>query len=98
MGRITIFNFLNTLQTISCKVALPIYIPTNSSLGFPDGARGKEPITNARDTRDMGSKSGSGTSPGVGNGNLLQYSCLEIPWTEEPGGLQSMGPQRVRHD
>ena len=21
-----------------------------------------------------------------------------IPWTEEPGGLQSMGPQRVRHD
>ena len=22
----------------------------------------------------------------------------EIPWTEEPGGLQSMGPQRVRHD
>ena len=22
----------------------------------------------------------------------------KIPWTEEPGGLQSMGPQRVRHD
>ena len=22
----------------------------------------------------------------------------EIPWTEEPGGLQSMGSQRVRHD
>ena len=22
----------------------------------------------------------------------------EIPWTEDPGGLQSMGPQRVRHD
>ena len=29
----------------------------------------------------------------------LRYSCLEkIPWTEEPGGLQSMGPHRVRHD
>ena len=28
----------------------------------------------------------------------LQYSCLEIPWTEEPGGLQSMGSQRVGHD
>ena len=28
-----------------------------------------------------------------------QYSCLEkIPWTEEPGGLQSMGLQRVGHD
>ena len=28
----------------------------------------------------------------------LQYSRLEIPWTEEPGGLQSMGPLRVGHD
>ena len=28
----------------------------------------------------------------------LQYSCLEIPWTEEPGRLQSMGLQRVGHD
>ena len=26
-----------------------------------------------------------------GNGTLLQYSCLENPWTEEPGRLQSMG-------
>ena len=33
-----------------------------------------------------------------GNGNPLQYSCLEIQWTEEPGGLQSMWSQRVRHD
>ena len=32
------------------------------------------------------------------NGNPLQYSCLENPWTEEPGRLQSMGLQRVRHD
>ena len=29
-----------------------------------------------------------------GNGNLLQYSCLEIPWTEEPGGLPSVGLQK----
>ena len=33
-----------------------------------------------------------------GNDNPLQYSCLENPWTEEPGGLQSMGSQRVGHD
>jgi len=33
-----------------------------------------------------------GRSPGEGN------SCLENPWTEEPGGLQSMGSQRVRLD
>ena len=30
-------------------------------------------------------------SPGEGNGNPLWYFCLEIPWTEGPGGLQSMG-------
>ena len=35
---------------------------------------------------------------GEGNGNPLQYSCLENSWTEEPGGLQSMGSQKVGHD
>ena len=38
---------------------------------------------------------GWGRSPGEGNGNPLQYSCWEIPWTEEPGGIQSVGSQRV---
>ena len=33
-----------------------------------------------------------------GNGSPLQYSCLENPWTEEHGRLQSMGSLRVRHD
>ena len=40
-----------------------------------------------------GSISVSGRSHGGRNGNPLQYSCWEIPWTEEPGGLQSMGSQ-----
>ena len=35
---------------------------------------------------------------GEGNGTPLQYSCLENPWMEEPGGLQSMGSRRVGHD
>ena len=35
---------------------------------------------------------------GEGNGNPLQYSCLENPMDGEPGRLQSMGLQRVRHD
>ena len=39
-----------------------------------------------------------GGSPEEGNGYPLQYSCLENPWTEEPGGLQSIESQRVRHD
>ena len=41
---------------------------------------------------------GSERSPGEGNGNQLQYLAWKIPWTEEPGGLQSMGSQRVGHD
>ena len=45
----------------------------------------------------MGLIPGSGISPGVGSGNPLQHSCLEIPWTEEPSGLQSTGSQRVGH-
>ena len=47
---------------------------------------------------DPGLIPGSGRSPGGGNGNPLQYSCLENTWAEEPGGLQSVGWQRVRPD
>jgi len=39
-----------------------------------------------------------GRSPEEGNGNPLHILALKIPWMEEPGGLQSMGLQRVRHD
>ena len=39
----------------------------------------KESACNAGDTADVGSVPGSGRSPGEGNGNLLQYSCLENP-------------------
>ena len=42
---------------------------------------------NAGDAGDMGSVPGLERSPGGGNGNLLQYSCLKTPWTEEPGWL-----------
>ena len=41
---------------------------------------------------------GLGRSPGEGNGNPLQYSCLENPMDKELGGLQSMGLQRVKPD
>ena len=39
----------------------------------------KNPPANAGDTGDAGSIPGLGRSPGVGNGNPLQYSCLEDP-------------------
>ena len=41
---------------------------------FPGGSDSKEPACNVG---DLGSIPGSGRSPGEGNGNPLQYSCLE---------------------
>ena len=51
--------------------------------------KGKEA---ACSTGDRDSIPGLGRSPGEGSGNPLQVSCLEIPWTEDPGGLQFKGP------
>ena len=46
------------------------------------------------DAGDSGLIPGLERFPRGGNGNLLQYSCWEIPWTEEPGGLQSVGSHK----
>ena len=52
----------------------------SATKGFPGGASGKKNLpANAGDIRDAGSKPGLGISPGGGNGNPLQYSCLENP-------------------
>ena len=66
--------------------------------GFLGSTVVKNPPANTRNTGDVGSIPGSGRSSGGGNGNPLQYFAREIPWTEEPGGLESMGSQRVRYD
>ena len=47
-----------------------------SIMGFPGGSEGKVSACNAG---DLGLIPGSGRSPGEGNGNPLQYSCLENP-------------------
>ena len=65
------------------------------SLSFPGGSDGKASVYNA-ETRVQS----------LGPEDLLEkematHSSIlawKIPWTEEPGGLQSMGSQRVRHD
>ena len=49
---------------------------TNQEPGLPRWQSGEE-SANAEDARDAGSVPGSGRSPGEGNGNPLQYSCLE---------------------
>ena len=58
----------------------------------------KSPPANARDIKDMGSIPGLGRSPGGGNGNPIQYFCLESPMGRGAGGLQSMRLQRVGHN
>ena len=68
---------------------------SKSHVGLPWEPDGEESTCNAG---DMSSIPGLGRSPREGNGNPLQYSCLRTPLTEEPGRLQSTGPQRVGHD
>ena len=58
----------------------------------------KDPPANSGDIRDAGSIPGLGRSPGGGHGNPLQYPCLGNPMDREPGGLQSMGLHRIRHN
>ena len=64
--------------------------PEGLVLGFTGGSVIKNLPA---DAGQVGSSLESGRSPGVENGNPPRYSCLENPWTEEPGGLQ----KRVRH-
>ena len=64
-----------------------------SSKGFPGGSAVKNPPGNAG---DMGSNTGSGRSPREGNGNPLQYSCLENPmdkgaWWATVHGITTVG-------
>ena len=65
--------------------------------GLPQWLSGKESACNVGDTGDLGLISELGRSPGGGHGTPA-FLPGEIPSTEEPGGLQSMGFQRVGDD
>ena len=54
----------------------PCAVSLTCNLGFPGGSEVQNPPANAE---DAGSIPGSGRSPGKGNGNLFQYSCLGNP-------------------
>ena len=58
----------------------------------------KNPSANAGDIKDVSSIPGFGRSPGEGPATHSSILAWRIPWTEEPGRLQSIGLQRVRHD
>ena len=58
----------------------------------------KNPRASAGDTRAAGSVPGWGRFPGGGMATHSSILAWRIPWTEEPGGLQSIGSQGVGHD
>ena len=58
----------------------------------------KNPPANARDVRDAVSVPGSGRSLEESMATHSSMLSWRIPWTEEPGGLQSIRSQKVRHD
>ena len=62
---------------------------------FPGGSDGKEPA--CMQDIQVQSQSGEGALE-KGMATHRSIPAWRIPWTEEPGGLQSMGSQRVRHD
>ena len=68
---------------------------TSGKEDFPGGLDGKASVYNSG---DPGSIPGLERCPGEGNGNPLQYYCLENPMDKEPGRLHSMGSQRIGHN
>ena len=65
-------------------------------MGFRGGLDSKESACEKK--KDLDLITGWERFSGLGNGNPLQYSCLENPWTEEPGRLLLIGSQRVGCD
>ena len=72
-----------------------IYIYT--LLGFPRGSVGKNPPATAGDAEDVGLILGSEDRLEKRMATHSSILVWKIPWTKEPGGLQSMGWQGVRH-
>ena len=70
--------------SFACNMATCTHTHTHSfffkkNQGFPGGSRGKESSCQCRRSKRHRCIAWVGISPGVGNGNLLQYSCLENP-------------------
>ena len=76
-------------------MAYQIYIIYIIDIYIPRWCRGKETSCSAG---HAGLIPGLGRSPGEGNDNPLQYSCLRNPRTEEPGEIPSLESPRVRYD
>ena len=97
---------LSLSHTHTCRCACVLGWPTHTVLldlfsitGFPGSASGKEPTCPpVGDVRDMGSIPGLGRSLEKEMATYSSILAWEIPWTEKPGRLQSLGSHRVEHD
>ena len=66
--------------------------------GFPDGSADKQSTCNAGDTGDVGSSLGLERAAGEGNGNPLQYACLENPMDRGASRATVHRIPKVRHN
>ena len=67
--------------------------------GFPGGASSREPACRRKETYETLVQSLGWEDPlEEGMATHSRVLVWRIPWTEEPGGLRSLGSQRVRHD
>ena len=69
----------NKKTSLCCGCCVVVCVAVCICWGFPGGALVKNLPANAGDARDPGSTRGLERSPGEGNSNPLQYSCLENP-------------------
>ena len=83
------------LRCLGFKTPFPV--DSRSLVDFPDNTSDQELLCQCKRLQRLRSDPGLGRSPGGGHHSPLQCSW-RIPWTEEPGGLQFVGLQRVGHD
>ena len=76
----------------------PIFTTQKSRTHTAGASSFLSPPANAGELRDVGLILGSGRSVGGGHGAHSSILAWRIPWTEEPGGLQSIALQRVGHN
>ena len=67
-------------------------------MGFPDGSAGKELACNAGDIGSLGRSLGREDPLEKEMATHSSILAWRILWTEEPGGLQSVGSQGIRHN
>jgi len=98
--KVIIYTYINNyiLYFLVCSLMRVIIYTYINIWGFPGGASDKEPSANVGDIRDVGLILGLENPLTEVTATHSSIPAWRIPRTEEPGGLQSKGSQRIRHD